>query len=210
MTSQKPFIFRMTPYTARLEEAEGGESSKGTAAESNAKDDSGENVAEKMHTKDDAGQRDAEREEDERKLETGIEISENERDRRSGHRVAGGERELVWRQNLGPAMRLDLARTRALTEALERFKDEDADDGGEGGRSDGGVALRATEDKDENGRGIPDPAIAKTSGHNHPVANPPGRAPTVEAAHHTVIAVLDETPEIAGYCHSATSLFLAP
>ena len=102
-----------------------------------------------MHTEDDARQRDAEREEDERKLETGIKIRENKRDGRSGHRVARGERELVWRQHFGPAMRLDLARTRALTEMLQHLEDEDAGDGGEGGGSDGRVALRATEDKDE-------------------------------------------------------------
>jgi len=100
-------------------------------------------------------------------------------------------------------VRFELARTRSLAETFESFENPDADDCGEGGRSDCGVTLWAAEDKNENRGGVPDPTVAEARGGNHPDANPARRAPTIEPPHDTVIAALDETPDIAGNGHSA-------
>ena len=130
----------------KLEEAEGSVSGESAAAEGDAENDSGEDIAEEVHAEDDAGKRDAEREKDERDFERGVEIGEDERDGRCGHGVTRGERKFVGRENFGPAVRLDLARAWTLAETLERFEDNDADDGGESGRADGGEALRAAKE----------------------------------------------------------------
>ncbi len=98
-------------------------------------------------------------------------------------------------------MRLDLAGTRALAEALKCFEDGDADDGGEGGARDGGKTLRAAEEKKQDCGGIPDPTVAEARGSDHPDANPTRRAPAIHAAHEAMIATLDETPDVAGDGH---------
>jgi hypothetical protein len=84
---------------------------------------------------------------------------------------------------------------------LKRFEDEDTDYGRESRGADCSKALRAAENKKKNCGGIPNPAVAETRGGNHPEADPTRRTPAIEPAHHAVIAVLDETPEIAGYGH---------
>jgi len=119
--------------------------------------------------------------------------------------VTGGEREFIGWENFGPAVRLDLARAWALAETFEGFEDKDADEGSESGRADGGEALRATEKKQENRGGIPDPTVAEARGGEHPVANPTRRAPAIQAPHQTMIAAFDETPDVAGYSHFFTS-----
>jgi hypothetical protein len=91
-------------------------------------------------------------------------------------------------------VRLNLARARALAEALERFEYENANKRSECCGTDGGETLRSAEEKKKDGSGVPDPSIAETRGCEHPEANPPRRTPTVQPAHHAVIAALDETP----------------
>src|SRR5262249_26817487 len=62
-------------------------------------------------------------------------------------------------------------------------------------------ALRATKKKEKDCSGVPNPAVSEAGGGNHPIANPPRSAPTVQTPHQTMIAALDETPYIAGNGH---------
>lgn len=159
-----------------------------------------------MHAENDARKRNAEGEKDERKFEARIKISEHKRDGRCRHGVARGERKLVGWKDFGPAVGFDLARARTLAEVLESFEDEDASDRRQRGGADGGETLRASEKKKENCGRIPDPTVTEARGGQHPIADPAGRTPAIQAAHQTMIAALDETPYIACNGHVVTSL----
>src|SRR5262249_25229716 len=111
---------------------------------------------------------DAEREKNEREFEAWIEIDEYERNRRGGHRVTGRERELVGRQDFGPAVRLDLARTRTLAQALWSLENEYAYDGRKRGGTHSCETLRAAEEEEKDSGGIPDPTVAEPGGRKHP------------------------------------------
>jgi len=187
-----------------LQKAEGCKRGEGAAAEGDAEDDAGENVAQEMHAENDAREGDTDCEENKRKFERRIKIREHERDRRGGHGVAGRKRKLVRRKDLGPAVRFQLAGTRTVAEPLERFEDEDADDGGKRGGANGGKTMRTAEEKKKDSRGIPDPTVAKTRGREHPKADPPRGAPAVQAPHQAMIAALNETPDITGNGHFKT------
>src|ERR1051325_7482675 len=157
-----------------------------------------------MHAENDAREGDAEREENERQFERRIKISEHKRDRRCGHGVTGRKRKLVWGKDFRPAVRFKLAGTRTVAEPLQRFEDEDADDGGKPGGANGGKTMRTAEEKKKDSRGIPDPTVAKTRGRKHPKADPPRGAPAVQAPHQAMIAALNETPDITGNGHFKT------
>ena len=184
-----------------LKEAEGGETGEGGAAEKDAEDDSGENVTEEVHAEDDAREGDADCEEEKRDFEAGVEITEDERYGKRGHGVTGREGEAVGRKDARPAVCFDFAGARTLADALEEFKDEDADDGGAAGRAEGDVTLRAAEDKDESAESVPEPTVAHARGGDHPIADPARRAPTVHPPHQAVIATFDESPEVASHGH---------
>src|SRR6266404_3379637 len=125
----------------------------------------------------------------------------HERDGRSRHCMAGRKRKPVRGKDFRPAVRFKLAGARTVAEPLERFEDEDTDDSGKCGRANGGEAVRTAKQKKKDSGGIPDPAVAKAGGGEHPKANPPRGTPAVQAPHQAMIAALNETPDITGNGH---------
>src|SRR5882762_4102021 len=68
-----------------------------------------DNIAHEVHSQDDPRNRNAEGQDEQSRLQLRIENAQRYRDSERAHRVAGWERELVWRKNLGPAVRLHMA-----------------------------------------------------------------------------------------------------
>jgi hypothetical protein len=78
-----------------------------------------------------------------------------------------------------------------MTEVLESFENEDADQSGAPSGTNGGYTLCAAENNQHDSQAVPDPTVAHAGRSNHPDADPTRGAPAVHAAHEPVIAVFD-------------------
>src|SRR6266404_8211312 len=162
---------------ARLQEAEGGESRDRGASQRHTEDHSGEHVAEEMHPQHDAGQRNAKRQEKQRSFQRGIEIAQDQRDGKCRHRMARWKGELIGRQYLRPAVRLDLAGPEAVAELLQRLENKNPRNRCGAGRADCRVPLRSAKEKKHDSESVPDPAVPHPSRGNHPDPKPARCAP---------------------------------
>src|SRR5436190_17934259 len=80
-------------------------------AEKAAQERSGNHIGDEVHSQDDPRETDIDRAEPKRGLEGGIEVAEGSSHRKGCDGMARRKRELVRRQNLRPAVRLNRART---------------------------------------------------------------------------------------------------
>src|SRR5437879_4256720 len=190
---------------ARLQEAEGGESRDRGASQRHTEDHSGEHVAEEMHPQHDAGQRNAKRQEKQRSFQRGIEIAQDQRDGKCRHRMARWKGELIGRQYLRPAVRLDLAGPEAVAELLQRLENKNPRNRCGAGRADCRVPLRSAKEKKHDSESVPDPAVPHPSRGNHPDPKPARCAPAVHPPHQALIAEFDVSPDAACHRHGVTS-----
>src|SRR5882762_4713851 len=66
-------------------------------------------VTDEVHAQDDPRNRNAEGQDEQSRLQLRIENAQRYRDSERAHGMAGWERELVWRKNIGPAVGFDVA-----------------------------------------------------------------------------------------------------
>src|SRR5271168_4542233 len=111
--------------------------------------------------------------------------------------MAGRKRKLVGRQNLRPAMRLELARPRTLADFLDGLENKYAGKRRCARRTYRFKTLRTAVNQKHRAQAVPQPAISRAGGRNHPIADPTRGAPTVQPPHQAVIAPLDVPPNIA-------------
>src|SRR6266481_7861449 len=98
-------------------------------------------------------------------------------------------------------MRFKLAGALAVAQILQRLEDEYPDDRCGPRCSNCQEALRSAINEQDDPERVPEPAVSHARRRNHPVADPPWRAPAVQAPHQTVIAALDKSPDGACDCH---------
>src|SRR5207253_11363984 len=98
-------------------------------------------------------------------------------------------------------MRLDLARSRPLTQSLQRFEYKNTENCSSPGGPDSRKTPRASIGEQHQSQTVPDPAIAHARGGEQPDANPARSAPTIQPAHLSVIAPIDISPEVACDCY---------
>jgi hypothetical protein len=115
--------------------------------------------------------------------------------------MAGGERKLVGRQNLGPAVHLQVARALSLAGFLDEAKDHNGCGFGRRTGGKGGEAHFAPEEQQGDSNRIPDPSVSELCGGNHPKAEPSWRAPPVDFPHDLIIAGLYEFPDHSSSRH---------
>jgi len=119
--------------------------------------------------------------------------------------MPGRKRKFVGRQNLRPAMRLNLTRPRTRAQSLDRFEYKNSHDTSRSSRADRRKPLRPPKNRHHHAEPVPQPSIAGPRRANHPISYPPWRSPTVHPAHHSVIAPFDRLPEVACNSHRHTS-----
>jgi len=119
--------------------------------------------------------------------------------------MAGGKGKLVGRQNLRPAVRLELTRALPLAQPLQKFEYANPRQRGASCRANRGISLRPAVHQQNQCQRIPQPSIAQPGGRNHPITNPARRAPPVQSPHHAVIAPFDKAPYLACDGHGPIS-----
>src|SRR5262249_40785659 len=112
---------------------------------------------------------------------------------------------LIRRQDLRPTVGLVLTGPGPLAKPLQRFEYENSGDGCRTCRGDRGVTLGAAKDQQHRSQPVPQPAVSRPRGGDHPIPNPPWRSPAVHPPHHPMIAAFDAAPEVACDGHRDTS-----
>src|SRR5437879_3348069 len=121
------------------------------------------------------------------------------------HGVTGGKGKAVGRRNDGPAVRLDLTGAPAPAERLHTLKDQDGHERREGAGKESTVAVLSAADEYKDAERIPEPAVAQAAHDQHKNAYGPRRAPAMQTAHQSQVALLDITQHGPGYGHAQTS-----
>src|SRR5216684_4943051 len=150
-----------------------------------------------MEAEDDAGERDAECAEQQSGFERGIEEAEWYGDGESRHGVSGRKRESIGRQQRGPTMRLDFARSFSINDLFYSQEERERDRRRYQSRSYRSESSGAAKQQQKNSHRAPEPSVAGAGGQNHPDANPTGRPPAVQPPHQIMIARRDVTKHSA-------------
>src|SRR6202158_4315068 len=90
-----------------------------------------------------------------------------------------------------------LARTLAVANLFEDFKNQYADERCGSGSTNRRRGLRATVNQQDDSEGVPNPAIAHAGSGNHPKADPTRRTPAIHATHQAMVACFNEAPDRA-------------
>src|SRR5579864_7731117 len=115
------------------------------------------------------------------------------------------ERIFVRRQNLCPAMRLDIAGAPPPALVFQRLEQKDARNRRRRGRTNRLIPVLAAVNQQDNPEPVPKPAIPSPSGKNRQNTQPAGRAPAVEFPHQAVIVRLNVVPEGPSDSHTPSS-----
>ena len=181
------------------EESEGKVTEEGTGCGTD------NDVAEEVHAEDDAAG--GNREADEGKFDRVFRVENHERGeyREGCDGVARWEAEAIGREEFGPAVGFEVAGA-AAGKAFCPEEERDANTGGEERTGNCEVAFRSTEEQNDDGECVPEPAITATGGADHPHADPLGGAPLLDTVHDAVVAGFDEVADERKHTHWADSV----